>query len=182
MKDRSRQILAGILLALGCLTLGVRVLWSNVEVHASSLPKVVLSAESLTPRAIEQRTGNAVTHDYAQAWQDLADGLNVNRTDLLGDYFTGEAKLRLTQRISDQKKAGLRTQYLDNGHRVKAVFYSQDGGEMQLEDEVQLGVQIFDGQKVIYSANSTHKYLVLMTPGADRWYVRSLESVPNDAF
>ena len=123
-----------------------------------------------------------MTHDYAQAWQDLAEGLNANRTDLLGDYFTGDAKVRLTQRISDQKKAGLRTQYLDNGHRVKAVFYSLDGGEMQLEDEVQLGIQIFDGPKMIYTDNSTQKYLVLMTPGADRWYVRSLESVPNDLF
>jgi hypothetical protein len=182
MKLRFRQVLGSALLALGCLVLGVRLVQPGVAVHASSLPKVVLSAESLAPRQIEQRTGEVLTHDYAQAWQDLAEGLNANRTDLLGDYFTGDAKVRLTQRIFDQKKAGLRTQYLDNGHRVKAVFYSLDGGEMQLEDEVQLGIQIFDGPKMIYTANSTQKYLVLMTPGADRWYVRSLESVPNDLF
>jgi hypothetical protein len=90
--------------------------------------------------------------------------------------------LRLSQRIADQKKAGIHTKYIDNGHHVKAVFYSPDGGEMQLEDRVQLEIQIFDGDKLIYSSNSQGKYLVLMTPGADRWYVRSLESIPDNAF
>jgi hypothetical protein len=167
---------------LGCLMWIFHARWPIADVHAASLPRVVLSAESLAPRPIEQRTGEAVTHDYAQAWQDLADGLDANRTDLLGDYFTGEAKLRFTQRIKEQRNAGLRTHYKDNGHHVKAVFYSVDGGEMQLEDEVQLQVQVFDGQKMIYTSNSPQKYLVLMTPGSDRWYVRSLESVPDNTF
>ena len=149
---------------------------------ASSLPRVVLSAESIAPRQIEQRTGEAVTHDYAQAWQDLADCLNATRTDLLNDYFAGEAKRRLTQRVTEQKQAGMRTHYVDRGHQVKAVFYSVDGGEMQLEDQVQLEMQVFDGEKLIYSSTATHKYLVLMTPGSDRWYIRFLESVSDDAF
>lgn len=149
---------------------------------AADLPRVVLSAESIAPRQIEQRTGEAVTHDYAQAWKDLAECLNANRTDILGDYFAGEAKRRVTQRVTEQKQAGLRTHYVDRGHQVKAVFYSFDGGEMQLEDKVQLETQVFDAEKMIYSTTATHKYLVLMTPGSDRWYVRFLESVADDAF
>ncbi len=155
---------------------------SFLNVHAASLPKVVLSAESLAPRAIEQRTGETVTHDYAQAWQDLAEALDANRPDLLGDYITGEAKARLVRRIADQKKTGIHTRFVDGGHQVKAVFYSPDGGEMQLEDQVQLQTQVFDGERMIYNSSATQKYLVLMTPGADRWFVRSLESVPEDAF
>jgi len=151
------------------------------SVHAASLPKVTLNGESIGPRPIEQRTGETITRDYAQAWQDLAESLDRNRTDLLNDYFTGEARDRLTQRISDQRNAGLRTRYVDHGHRVRALFYSPDGGEMQLVDQAQIEVQGFDGQKTIYTTNSTQKYLVLMTPGADRWYVRSLETVPDDA-
>src|SRR5215469_18382123 len=155
---------------------------ASFEVRAASLPKIVLNAESITPRSIEQRTGEMVTHNYAQAWQDLATCVEANRTDLLNDYFTGEAKARLTHLISDQRKSGLRTHYEDRGHEVKAVFYSADGGEMQLEDHAQLEVQIFDGQKIIYSSTAPRKYLVLMTPGADRWYVRSLESVGDEVF
>lgn len=152
------------------------------SVDAASLPKVVLHAESIKPREIEQRTGEMITHNYAQAWQDLVSCMDSNRTDLLNDYFTGEAKVRLTHLISDQRKAGLRTHYEDQGHEVNAVFYSADGGEMQLEDRAQLEMQVFDGQKVIYSSTVTQKYLVLMTPGADRWYVRSLEPVGSEAF
>jgi hypothetical protein len=154
---------------------------SDRSVRAASLPRVSLNAGSIVPRPIEQRTGETVTRDYAHAWQDLAECLDANRTDLLSDYFTGTAKERLTQRIADQRKTGLRTVYVDHGHQVKAVFYSPDGGEMQLVDQAQIEVTIFDGQKPIYTATSTHKYLVLMTPGADRWYVRSLESIPDEA-
>jgi hypothetical protein len=151
-------------------------------VEAGSLPRVRLNAESIGPRRIEQKTGEMVARDYAQAWQDLADSLEANRTDLLNDHFAGGAKERLTQRISEQKKNGLRTRYVDHGHQVKAVFYSPDGGEMQLQDQAQIELQVFGGQKMIYTASTTSKYLVLMTPGADRWYVRSLETVPDDAF
>ena len=182
MKAGCRPLAAGVFLTLACAMIGTLVHWTTTTANAASLPKVVLSAESLAPRPIEQRTGEAVTHDYAQAWQDLSEALNANRSDLLGDYITGDAKLRLSQRIANQRKTGIHTKYIDNGHQVKAVFYSPDGGEMQLEDRVQLGIQIFDGEKLIYSSNAVERYLVLMTPGADRWYLRSLESVPDNAF
>ena len=150
------------------------------SIQAASLPKVTLNAESISPRPIEQRTGEAVTRDYAHAWQDLADALDTNRIELLNDCFTGEARERLRDRISDQQKTGLRTRYEDHGHQVKAVFYSLDGGEMQLVDEAQIELTVFDRQKTVYRTQSTYKYLVLMTPGADQWYVRSLESVAGD--
>ena len=165
---------SSISVALGCLTLGV--------FAASSLPRVTLSGDSLAPRPIEQRTGAAVAHDYAQAWQDLAICLDSNRTDLLDDYFAGEAKRRLAQRVREQKDSHLRTQYSDGGHRVRAVFYSMDGGEMQLEDQAQLEVRVFDGDKLVSTSTVAQKYLVLMTPGSDRWYVRYLQSVGDNAF
>jgi hypothetical protein len=155
---------------------------SASPVQAGSLPRVTLNAETIGPRRIEQKTGETVARDYAQAWQDLADSLETNRTELLNDHFIGGAKQRLSQRISEQQKSGLRIRYVDHGHQVKAVFYSPDGGEMQLVDLAQVDVQVFDGQKIIYTAATTSKYLVLMTPGADHWYVRSLETVPENAF
>ena len=168
-------MLVGIVsVAIFCLTV--------VVFAASELPRVTLSADSLAPRPIEERTGAAVAHDYAQAWQDLAVCMDANRTDLLDDYFVGEAKRRLALRVAEQKTSKLRTQYSDGGHKVKAVFYSLDGGEMQLEDQAQLEVRVFDGDKLISTSTSTHKYLVLMTPGSDRWYVRYLQSVGDNVF
>jgi hypothetical protein len=157
-----------------CLTLGV--------LASADLPRVTLSADSLAPRPIEQRTGTAVAHDYAQAWHDLAICLDANRPDLLDDNFAGEAKRRLALRIADQKNSHLRTRYVDGGHQVKAIFYSVDGGEMQLLDQAQLEVRVFDGDKLISTSTSTQNYIVLMTPGSDRWYVRFLQSVGDNAF
>ncbi len=148
-------------------------------VHADSLPQVKLNADGIGPRSIEELTGRNVTRDYAYAWRDLAAASRSNRAELLNDYFTGFAKDHLTQRIADQKRTGVTIRYTDRGHNVKAFFYSPDGGEMQLLDSAQLDLEILDGDKVIHHETVTQAYLVLMTPGADRWFVRSLTAVAN---
>ena len=48
---------------------------------------------------------------------------------------------------------------------------------MQLVDHAQLEIQTYDGSKLIDTQNTPHEYMILMTPGADRWYVRDLEEV-----
>jgi hypothetical protein len=149
--------------------------------RAQSLPQVNLNADDLGPRRIEQLTGANITHDYALAWRAMAQALQQNRTDLLADEFTGFAHDQLSRRIVDQERSGLRTQIVDHGHRVKAIFYSLDGGAMQLVDEAQIQIRVFDGDRLIHSENTSHRFLVLMTPGADRWYVRHLESEPLPA-
>lgn len=147
--------------------------------RADSLPQVKLNADGIAPRSIEELTGHNVTRDYAYAWRDLAAASQSNRNDLLSDYFTGFAKDSLTQRIADQRKTGVTIRYTDHGHNVKAFFYSPDGGEMQLLDNARLDVEILDGGRVIHQETVNQRYLVLMTPGADRWFVRSLNPVAN---
>lgn len=147
--------------------------------RADSLPQVKLNADGIAPRSIEELTGRNVTRDYAYAWRDLAVASQSNRPDLLNDYFTGFAKDNLTQRIADQKRTGVAIRYTDHGHNVKAFFYSPDGGEMQLLDNAQLDIEILDGGKVIHHETVTQPFLVLMTPGADRWFVRSLAPVEH---
>jgi hypothetical protein len=150
--------------------------------RADALPQVQLNAESIEPRHIEELTGRNVTRDYAYAWRDLAQALDGNQKGLLKDYFTGFAKDDFTQRISDQARNGLHTRYVDHGHKVKAFFYSIDGSAMQLVDQAQVEVQVLDGSKVVHQENTTQNYLVLMTPGADRWFVRSLQPIAAAQF
>jgi hypothetical protein len=151
--------------------------------RADSLPQVQLNADSIEPRPIEELTGTNVTRDYAYAWRDLAQALDKNDPELLSAYFTGFAKDNFTQRISDQKTTGVHVRYVDRGHKVKAFFYSPDGGEMQLLDKAQLEIQVYDGGgKLIHQENASQDYLVLMTPGADRWFVRALEPIAPSQF
>ncbi|MGH9495847.1 MAG: hypothetical protein ACRD3B_12680, partial [Candidatus Sulfotelmatobacter sp.] len=134
------------------------------------------------PRSIEELTGTTIVHHYAQAWSDLADALNSSRTGKIAEEFVGHAKDRLKRRIANQAKTGIHVRIVDHGHQLKAIFYSSDGGAMQLLDEAQLEIQTFDGNKLLDTDNAPHKYVVLITPGADRWYIRDLEEISSKAF
>ena len=50
---------------------------------------------------------------------------------------------------------------------------------MQLRDRAQLGIEVLDGGKVIHNEQGNVQYLVLMTPGADRWLVRDFVTTPE---
>jgi hypothetical protein len=145
----------------------------------NALPTVELNAENIGPRQIEDLTSKSIPRDYAFAWQSMAQALESNRKDLLNGYFTGLAKENLGQKITDQQKTGVRVKYEDRGHKLEALFYSPAGDAMELRDEAALQIQILDGDKVIQTEQVTLRYIVLMTPGADRWLVRDLETIPE---
>lgn len=149
---------------------------------AQSLPQVHLDAEGLTPRPIEQLTGTAIARDYALAWVDMVSALESGQPGSLNEEFVGFAKDQLAQRVAEQNRVGVHVRIVDHGHHLKAVFYSADGSAMQLFDSADLEIQIFDGGKLLDTESVPHEYVVLMTPGADRWYVRDLEEVSAKTF
>src|SRR5450432_1760581 len=144
-----------------------------------TLPQVSLNTQNLAPRSIEELTRKVVTRDYAYAWQTMAEALEQNRLDLLDGYFTGTAKQNISRLIADQEKTDVRVRYQDHGHKLEALFYSPAGDAMQLRDHARLEIDVMDGPKVIHSEQVDLQYMVLMTPGADRWLVRDLEVVPE---
>jgi hypothetical protein len=97
---------------------------------------------------------------------------------VLNDYFTGFARDEFSQTIKQQARTGIHRRYVDHGHKLEALFYSPDGGVMQLRDNAEYEIQIFDGARLLHSESVTATFLVLMTPAADRWMVRLLQDVP----
>ena len=144
---------------------------------SDEIPRVQMNAENVGPRQIEDLTGKSIPRDYALAWQTMAQALENNRTDVLDGYFTGFEKDELTQRVKSQIKSGLHTRYQDRGHKLEAIFYAPAGDAMELRDRAQLDMQVLDGGKVIYEEPVNLEYVVIMTPGADRWLVRQLQAV-----
>jgi hypothetical protein len=144
--------------------------------NSSALPEVQLSARDLQPRPIEDLAQKSIARDYAYAWKTLASALDENRPDLLESYFTGFARNNFSQLIGDQKRTGVRVHYIDHGHKLNAVFYSPAGDAIELRDQAEMEIQILDGSKTVHSEQVRLEYLVLMTPGADRWLVRNLET------
>ena len=145
---------------------------------ASPTPRVSLDASRISPREIEDLTERNIIRDYGLAWRSLADARELNRPELIDAYFTGLAHDNLKQAIEDQKESGVRTRYIDSAHKLEAFFYAPGGDAMELRDTAQLQRQVLDGDKVVHEENVTVQYLVIMTPGADRWYVRALQAVP----
>jgi hypothetical protein len=139
------------------------------------LPRVELNADNIGPRPIEDLTSKSIPRDYALAWQTMEQAVAENNAGVLDAYFTGLAKQDLTQRVNSQIQSGIHTRYTDRGHKLDAVFYSPAGDAMELRDHAQFDIQFLDGDKVIYDEPVTAEYMVLMTPGADRWLVRQIQ-------
>ena len=145
---------------------------------ADSKLQVQLNVDNVQPHQLEDSTKVSIMRDYGLAWGELNTALASNNTAPLSNHFTGFALQQLTQRVKDQQKHGLTTRTVDRGHKLDAIFYARDGSSLEFRDTATLETQILDGDTVIYSEQGQTHYLAIMTGGADRWYVRVLESVP----
>lgn len=142
------------------------------------LPKVQLNADNAAGRPVEELTRASVARDYAKAWQSLARAMDQNRADLIDNDFVGIAEEKFAAAVADQAKAGLRTRYVDHGHKLDVLFYSPEGLSIELRDTAQLERQVLDGDKVVFSEQVTAHYISLMTPTEVRWKVRLLQEEP----
>jgi hypothetical protein len=143
------------------------------------LPSVQLNVDSAGGRPVEELTRKSVARDYARAWQSLAQALAQNRADLIDNDFVGIAEEKFAAAVADQTKAGLRTRYIDHGHKVDVLFYSPEGLSIELRDTASLERQVLDGDKVLFSEQVTAHYVSLMTPTEVRWKVRLLQEAPT---
>jgi hypothetical protein len=146
---------------------------------ADSAVQVQLNGTKAGPRAIESLTERAVTRDYRNAWTRLAQALEFSSLDLIEGAFTGDAKRVLTATIISQQKSGLRQRYTDQTHKLEAVFYAPEGDVIELHDTAEYQQQVLDGGKLIQNERVAIHYVVLMTPSADGWVVRYLQTVPQ---
>ena len=151
----------------------------SVVCLAADGPRVQFDTSHIGPRQMEDVTGRNIPRDWGRAWQTLAVAFEQNRPDLLGRYFTGFAQQKLAAAIATQQKTGLRTRYIDHGHKLAAYFYSPDGGAIELHDTADLEIQVFDGNNLVHSERVSLHYIGLMTPAADHWEVRLMEAVPG---
>jgi hypothetical protein len=146
--------------------------------QADAKPAVQLNVEHAAPREVSDNIQQALIRDYSSAWQALAAALESNNAAVLNDSFIGFAQDQLTQRIKDQRQAGLRTRIVDHGHQVDAVFFSTEGASVELRDTATIETQVLDGDTVLHSERAQLLYYVIMTGAEDRWKVRVMQVAP----
>lgn len=152
-----------------CLTVG------GIDAEESS--QIKMNTASAQPRAVEDLTRTALIRDYDRAWRNLAEAFETGSSAALDAYFVGSARKNLGSAVASQRKTGLQSRYLSQQHTVDAVFYAPEGDVIELHDTVRGELQVVDGKKVIHDEHVVLRYVVLMTPAADRWVVRQLQSV-----
>ncbi len=146
---------------------------------ADTAVRVQLNVKNAGPRAVESLTERGILRDYRFAWTSMAQALEFNTLDPLEGPFSGDAKQWVRKTVSSQQQSGISQRYLDQSHQVEAVFYAPEGDVMELHDTAQYQVQVLDGNKTIRDEHIVVHYVVLMTPGADRWVIRHLQAVPK---
>jgi hypothetical protein len=146
---------------------------------ADSMPQVELNAGNAGPRALESLTQQSIVRHYSYAWKDLAEAFDYNAPESLNDYFVAAAKDQLASAVADQRKSGVHFRYLNQQHKIEVVFYAPEGDVVELDDTMRCVLQLVDGEKQIHDEPAVLRYLVLMTPGADRWVIRQLQAVPE---
>ncbi len=146
---------------------------------ADSAVQVQLDASKSSPRAVESLTERGILRDYRFAWTSMAQALELSTLDPLEGPFAGEAKKLLSDTVVSQQHSGLSRQYVNQNHRLEAVFYAPEGDVMELHDTAEYELRISDGKRIIHEEHVVMHYVVLMTPGADRWVIRQLQAVPQ---
>src|SRR5258708_34273919 len=101
------------------------------------------------PRAVESETEQVILRDYRFAWTSIAQALEVNTLDPLEGPLVGAAKKELEDRVLNQQRTGLSSHYLDQNHKVQAVFYAPAGGVNALHEPSGYQTYVTDGQKRI---------------------------------
>jgi hypothetical protein len=146
---------------------------------ADGTPQVTLNVAKASPRTVESLTERAIVRDYKFAWASLNTAMQTNSTDPLNGLFAGTANAWFGAAIKSQRRSGITSRYLNQVHKVDAVFYAPEGDVIELHDSAEYDLEIRDGDKAIHNEHATVDYVVLMTPGADRWVIRQLQAVPH---
>lgn len=131
------------------------------------------------PRTLETQTADAVVRDYVESWQSMRTALDQNNAAALDRDFVGEAKDKLVKTVQQQAKLGVHAQYTDTAHDIQIVFYSPEGLSIELTDNVEYDVRVFDKDKLQATQHVSARYIVVLTPSEVRWRVRVFQAVPR---
>ena len=117
---------------------------------ADSSPQVVLDISKAAPRSVESLTERAILRDYKFAWVNLDQAMESNSTAFTTGLFAGTAGAWLNDAVASQRQSGLSSRYLNQVHKLEAVFYAPEGDVIELHDTAEYDLQILDGDKTIH--------------------------------
>src|SRR6266536_588176 len=128
---------------------------------ADPTPQVVLNTSKAAPRAVESLTERSIVRDYRFAWVNLDQALETSSTAPLNALFAGTANAWLTDAVNSQRRSGLSSRYVNQSHKLEAVFYAPEGDVIELHDTADYDLEILDRDKTIHNEHAVVHYVVL---------------------
>ena len=161
--------------------IALSVLFMWVFPLAASVPAsdIQLNVAGAGPREVEDTVQLSIQRDYAEAWHSMEAALDSGDASRLNQYWVGIAHDKLAEKVQDEVQTNVRVRYQDKSHQLQAIYYPTDGAALLLHDNAEVELQVLDSGKLVHSETLHQKYVVLMTPGQDRWFVRVLQAVPS---
>lgn len=146
----------------------------------SAQPEVRVEAPDIqSARPLLKHTADAAVRNYLQSWQSLQSALYQNRAELLDAGFVGNAKEKLAKTIQQQTAVGIHTRYTDRSHDLQIVAYSPEGLSIELTDDAEYDVEVFDHDTPKATQRVHARYLAVLTPSESRWRVRVFQAEPQ---
>jgi hypothetical protein len=140
-------------------------------------PEVTVDTSQLKgPRPLEDQTKATAVRDYLESWQGMNEAFQQDQPGLLDEDFIGTARDKLADAIDEQTKAGIHTRYSDRAHHIQFLFYSPEGLSIELIDDAEYDVQVFDHDKPVSTVPASARYIVVLTPAEVRWKVRVMQA------
>src|ERR1700732_3624634 len=134
MRVLNRLYVATMFVCVFALAVNARSVTSDVQVQ--------LDTKKASPRAVESLTERGILRDYRFAWTSIAQAFELNSLDSLEGAFAGDAKQILRGTVLSQQRSGFTRQYLNQNHRLEAVFYAPEGDVMELHDTAEYELRI----------------------------------------
>ena len=151
----------------------VATILAALSLSSATKPTVkVAPMDSVGPRPVEEQTRVSVVRDYLRAWETMDRALQLNRPDLLDEYFVGGAKQTLADTIREQEKLGIQSAYGNQFHDLQVVFYSPEGLSIEIVDTAGYEVEVRDHEKVVGTKQVQARYVAVLTPTESKWKVR----------
>lgn len=163
-------------MTLGRLTAALPLLLAAASLSAQQPTVQVAPGKPDGPRPLAEQTRAAVLRDYLQAWQAMDNAFRANQPAPLDAAFTGEARERLGEVITEQAALGVRSRYRDLAHDIRVLFYSPEGLSIELADDVSYEIELIGADnKPVATVHQTARYIAVLTPTEVRWKVRVLQ-------
>lgn len=137
--------------------------------------------DSINPsRPIEKPTKKRVAQDYLNAWYVREVALATGETKGIADYYTSNAREKITRILTENKAAQTRIESTSLNHELHLEFYSADGQLISFTDQNVLEVQrVFSEDQLVLQTRDTSDYRVIMLLEDGFWRIRQLVRIPK---